>query len=109
MWVSLSPGPVWGLIAGRTICISATDCFQVHTHTREEPGLLRAAGSRAEPGGLVSLKVRHTQRRGVTEEPAGTGTTPPWAAMACEPLNKNNSSVYTAGGKAPPVTAEDDQ
>ena len=57
----------------------------------------------------MSLKVRHTQRRGVTEEPAGTGTTPPWAAMACEPLNKNNSSVYAAGGKAPPVTAEDDQ
>ena len=29
--------------------------------------------------------------------------------MACEPLNKNNSCVYTANGKGPLVTAEDDQ
>lgn len=48
---------------------------------------------------------------GSAEEPAGTGTTPPWAAMAHEPLNKNNSSYspYTEDRKGPLVTAEADQ
>ena len=76
VWVLLSPGPVWGLSTGHTVYISATGYFQVHKHANEKPGLLRGAGSRAEPGGFVSLKVRHTRERGVSRGASRNGNHP---------------------------------